>query len=104
MTQYGRRDFLLALGVGAAAASIARDVSEVLPPPPPIMFRLPDAEALRAAIAAMASQQRFTIVNSFKGKIYFPTYGRPGRIHWCSNGHWCTSSKAGRRASKKVAS
>jgi hypothetical protein len=100
MTQYGRRDFLLALGAGAAAASVAK-VSEVLPPPQPIIYRVPDAEALRAAIAAMASQQRFTIVNSFNGQIYFPNSDRPRRIHWCSNGHWYTSSKAGRRASKK---
>jgi hypothetical protein len=87
MTHYGRRDFLLALGAGAAAASIAK-VSEVLPLSQP---PLPDADEWRSALETFATQREYMNIS----------LGRHRRAYWYSNGHWYTSSKAGRRASKK---
>jgi hypothetical protein len=87
MTQYGRRDFLLALGVGATAASVAK-VSEVQPLSQP---PLPDADEWRSALETFASQREYSD-NCFI---------RIRRTYWYSNGHSYTITKTGRRASKK---
>jgi hypothetical protein len=94
MTQYGRRDFLLALGTGAAAASVAK-VSEVLPLSQPVSVPSLDADLMSSAVSCMTRQYKY--IHNCLGNPQRFHYG----IHWYSNGHWYTTSKAGRRASKK---